>query len=329
MEAKDKRVKREIANSNERRRMQSINAGFQKLKRLLPVNEGEKMSKAAILQHAADFVMRIEREKLLLFEQNTHLRSVLSSIKNGTDVSIALKGADLDSLPTIQVNPHIDLLDTNESNMNNNSNSSSSSSSCCTDEGSTRMTNTNDRNSNDTKGINTTRVDDCIRNNNKDIQRIGTRNGKREAKNNVTTNSNTSNSNNNVTKSGSIAPADRSTCQELTNQQISSVADIISDRNSSPKNGMVPSGIAKAAIALPLEVPYISETIIRVDSHHHDMHSNTSSPPARKILKSEVTAINPQDSAPKGQNLDTICKAIMEIEGDRVFRNERIKEETT
>ena len=41
----DKRIRREIANSNERRRMQSINAGFTSLKQLLPNKDGEKLSK--------------------------------------------------------------------------------------------------------------------------------------------------------------------------------------------------------------------------------------------------------------------------------------------
>ena len=41
----EKRIRREIANSNERRRMQSINAGFQSLRALLPQRDGEKMSK--------------------------------------------------------------------------------------------------------------------------------------------------------------------------------------------------------------------------------------------------------------------------------------------
>ncbi|EEB20112.1 protein lin-32, putative [Pediculus humanus corporis] len=41
----EKRIRREIANSNERRRMQSINAGFQSLRTLLPSHEGEKLSK--------------------------------------------------------------------------------------------------------------------------------------------------------------------------------------------------------------------------------------------------------------------------------------------
>ena len=43
--AEEKRIRREIANSNERRRMQSINAGFQTLRSLLPQHEGEKLSK--------------------------------------------------------------------------------------------------------------------------------------------------------------------------------------------------------------------------------------------------------------------------------------------
>ncbi|CAB0011515.1 unnamed protein product [Nesidiocoris tenuis] len=44
---REKRIRREIANSNERRRMQSINAGFQSLRTLLPHHEGEKLSKVS------------------------------------------------------------------------------------------------------------------------------------------------------------------------------------------------------------------------------------------------------------------------------------------
>ncbi|EDS45484.1 predicted protein [Culex quinquefasciatus] len=46
MDKDEKRMRREIANSNERRRMQSINAGFQSLRQMLPHHEGEKLSKA-------------------------------------------------------------------------------------------------------------------------------------------------------------------------------------------------------------------------------------------------------------------------------------------
>ena len=43
----DRKVRREIANSNERRRMQSINAGFKSLKTILPQTAGEKLSKVS------------------------------------------------------------------------------------------------------------------------------------------------------------------------------------------------------------------------------------------------------------------------------------------
>lgn len=255
METKDKRVKREIANSNERRRMQSINAGFQKLKRLLPVSEGEKLSKAAILQHASEFIHQIQQEKLLLCEQNTLLRGIIMEVKGGTDISTALETIDLDALPTIPINTHITITTHN----NNNSD------------------------------------DDCSTDVTKDVEKSTNKNnGNKEVdKNNGNTNS---------------PHNDKNSYQEQVIQPVAS-AEIISDRVTSPKNGLVSAGVAKAAIALPLEVPYTSETAIRVG-----MHQDAPTSPARKMLKTE-----PQDPAPKAQNLDTICKAIMEIEGDRVF----------
>lgn len=45
----EKRIRREIANSNERRRMQSINAGFNSLRTMLPKHDGEKLSKVSVL----------------------------------------------------------------------------------------------------------------------------------------------------------------------------------------------------------------------------------------------------------------------------------------
>lgn len=41
----DKKLRRQIANSNERRRMQSINQGFHQLRLLMPHLQGEKLSK--------------------------------------------------------------------------------------------------------------------------------------------------------------------------------------------------------------------------------------------------------------------------------------------
>ncbi|CAH8532129.1 unnamed protein product [Dicrocoelium dendriticum] len=63
----EKRVRREIANSNERRRMQSINAGFDSLRDLLPpIQDGEKMSKATILQLTAEYIQSLLNRVSLL-----------------------------------------------------------------------------------------------------------------------------------------------------------------------------------------------------------------------------------------------------------------------
>ena len=43
----DKHLKRQIANSNERKRMQSINAGFLSLRAQMPHVQGEKLSKVS------------------------------------------------------------------------------------------------------------------------------------------------------------------------------------------------------------------------------------------------------------------------------------------
>ncbi|XP_076341851.1 transcription factor AP-4-like isoform X2 [Tachypleus tridentatus] len=75
----EKRIRREIANNNERRRMQSINAGFQSLRALLPLNEGEKLSKAAILQHTSEYIYQLEQEKTKLLSQNCQLKRLLNS----------------------------------------------------------------------------------------------------------------------------------------------------------------------------------------------------------------------------------------------------------
>ncbi|EDW39894.1 GL14101 [Drosophila persimilis] len=70
----EKRIRREIANSNERRRMQSINAGFQSLRSLLPRHEGEKLSKAAILQQTFQYIVDLENGKTQLLTQNSELK---------------------------------------------------------------------------------------------------------------------------------------------------------------------------------------------------------------------------------------------------------------
>eukprot|EP00088_Acartia_fossae_P051506 TRINITY_DN5785_c0_g2_i1.p1 TRINITY_DN5785_c0_g2~~TRINITY_DN5785_c0_g2_i1.p1 ORF type:complete len:545 (-),score=150.67 TRINITY_DN5785_c0_g2_i1:551-2185(-) len=78
----EKRIRREIANSNERRRMQSINAGFTSLRALLPHHEGEKLSKAAILQQTAEYIYSLEQEKTRLLSQNCQLKRLLGQTQH-------------------------------------------------------------------------------------------------------------------------------------------------------------------------------------------------------------------------------------------------------
>ncbi|KAM6914190.1 transcription factor AP-4 isoform 2-T2 [Lycodopsis pacificus] len=73
----ERRIRREIANSNERRRMQSINSGFQSLKTLIPHSDGEKLSKAAILQQTAEYIFTLEQEKTRLLQQNSQLKRII------------------------------------------------------------------------------------------------------------------------------------------------------------------------------------------------------------------------------------------------------------
>ncbi|XP_041033868.1 transcription factor AP-4-like isoform X3 [Carcharodon carcharias] len=57
--------------------MQSINAGFQSLKVLLPHTDGEKLSKAAILQQTAEYIFALEEDKTRLIQQNTQLKRLV------------------------------------------------------------------------------------------------------------------------------------------------------------------------------------------------------------------------------------------------------------
>lgn len=88
---KEKRIRREIANSNERRRMQSINAGFQSLRTLLPHHEGEKLSKAAILQQTAEYIYNLEQEKTTLLAQNCQLKRLIEHDRNEGECTVSKK----------------------------------------------------------------------------------------------------------------------------------------------------------------------------------------------------------------------------------------------
>lgn len=330
---KDKRVKREIANSNERRRMQSINAGFQKLKRLLPVNDGEKLSKASILQHASDFIQEVEREKLALYKQNTLFREILMEIKNGSEPSSVLDSVDLDTLPKI---PMRSACYTNDARVNNLCNLTA-------DGDSGGGSNDGSRSSSRSSSVNETtqqQQPQCNVRANSQTSITGssgtlgttTNTSRTPSKQSATTSSLETN------QIKSHARSSRNTSrQQLQNHQhspatttdTSSVASppLGSDRTTTASTIVDISdrntgGVAKAAIALPLEVPYTSEAAIKVD-YHHDLHSAADAlllpTSTRKRAKNELTGLDTQESGPKGQTLDTICKAIMEIEGDRAF----------
>ncbi|KAL9972236.1 hypothetical protein ACROYT_G018505 [Oculina patagonica] len=106
---RERKLRREIANSNERRRMQSINSGFQALRLLIPHSEGEKLSKAAILQQTAEYIFALEQDKTRLLQQNTTLKRILSQCDregaNGTDLKRSPpKKAKTDQEPRAQEN---------------------------------------------------------------------------------------------------------------------------------------------------------------------------------------------------------------------------------
>ncbi|ESO11143.1 hypothetical protein HELRODRAFT_183458 [Helobdella robusta] len=59
----DRKMRRQIANCNERKRMKQINTGFESLRTLLPNLVDEKISKAAILQQATIYIASLTRER--------------------------------------------------------------------------------------------------------------------------------------------------------------------------------------------------------------------------------------------------------------------------
>ncbi|XP_056264265.1 transcription factor AP-4-like isoform X3 [Pseudoliparis swirei] len=64
--------------------MQSINAGFQSLKTVLPHTDGEKLSKAAILQQTSDYIFALEQEKTQLLSQNNQLKRFIQEFSGSS-----------------------------------------------------------------------------------------------------------------------------------------------------------------------------------------------------------------------------------------------------
>jgi len=100
----EKKSRREIANCNERRRMQSINDGFVRLKSLVPCIAKEKVSKATILQQTAEHIekdaqAKVKLQKIILsFDPNYVFDDDLKSGPH--EVS-----GDIPSLPTMVEKP--------------------------------------------------------------------------------------------------------------------------------------------------------------------------------------------------------------------------------
>ena len=84
----DKKMRREIANCNERKRMENINSGFRTLKVLLPQSQNEKTSKAAILQQTAKYIHRLVEEKRRLIEDNDKIKHELSKYMSNSQFGI-------------------------------------------------------------------------------------------------------------------------------------------------------------------------------------------------------------------------------------------------
>ena len=76
----EERAKREIANNNERRRMLSINNGFNCLRQILRQhNNIEKHSKAAILHQSANYIRKLEQDINHFTQQNQILKDFVDN----------------------------------------------------------------------------------------------------------------------------------------------------------------------------------------------------------------------------------------------------------
>ncbi|OQV17514.1 hypothetical protein BV898_08447 [Hypsibius exemplaris] len=110
----DKKSRREAANSNERRRMMSINNGFLNLQLLLPksyVKRGEKMSKAAILHSTVDFINKLLQDHQNLQVQNNNLMQKVNSTRLDSGGESNDEGVEVEVEPTSGAADLVTLID--------------------------------------------------------------------------------------------------------------------------------------------------------------------------------------------------------------------------
>jgi len=73
-----KKTRREIANHNERRRMQNINTGFEQLRDVLPPiydSSSDRLSKAAVLSRAHEYILKLRQQNQQMQMELMHHRS--------------------------------------------------------------------------------------------------------------------------------------------------------------------------------------------------------------------------------------------------------------
>eukprot|EP01135_Chromosphaera_perkinsii_P010018 Nk52_evm53s1992 gene=Nk52_evmTU53s1992 len=100
----ERKYRREIANSNERRRNQNINEAFEQLKDLIPHFDGERLSKAVILQQSAEYINSLTRTKRQLNIENKFMRDKLLTMMGGDEATLEqelneIKNASPSDLP--------------------------------------------------------------------------------------------------------------------------------------------------------------------------------------------------------------------------------------
>ena len=87
--------------------MHIINAGFQKLRSLLPQHEGEKLGKVVILQQTAEYIHHLEQEKGRLLLQNEQLER-LWRMTNPNEQSLTGNSAEQAGLSESSRSPRIE-----------------------------------------------------------------------------------------------------------------------------------------------------------------------------------------------------------------------------
>lgn len=70
----ESRVRREIANHRERQRVKTINDGIQALRLLIRCDDINSISKSAVLFRCSDYILSLEKQLMILIEQNILLK---------------------------------------------------------------------------------------------------------------------------------------------------------------------------------------------------------------------------------------------------------------